>query len=157
MPVPRGTWRTATDRKRSHAEEDVCFVTKTFALPTSSRRQVLDITDEVAEVVKANEVSSGLCSVSVPHCTCALYINEHEDGLVHDVLTLVDGLVGDEAWHHDRIDHSAGAHLGATLLGNSVQIPVEGGNLVLGTWQRLQLIELDGPRHRRVNVTLIRG
>jgi secondary thiamine-phosphate synthase enzyme len=132
-------------------------VTKTFALPTSSRRQVLDITSEVSEIVRANDVNSGLCTVSVPHCTCAVYINEHEEGLVHDVLTLVGGLISAEGWHHDRIDHNAGAHLGATLLGNSVQIPVEGGKLVLGTWQRIQLIELDGPRHRRVNVTLIRG
>jgi secondary thiamine-phosphate synthase enzyme len=130
-------------------------VTRTFALPTSSRRQVLDITEEVAGMLAKTDVSSGLCTVTVPHCTCALYINEHEEGLLHDVLTLVGGLVGGEDWHHDRIDHNAGAHLGATLLGNSVQIPVEGGNLVLGTWQRIQLVELDGPRHRRVNVTLI--
>lgn len=139
------------------AREDVCHVTKTFALPTSSRCQVLDITSEVSEIVRANDVNAGLCAVSVPHCTCAVYINEHEEGLVHDVLTLVGGLVSAEGWRHDRIDHNAGAHLGATLLGNSVQIPVEGGKLVLGTWQRIQLIELDGPRHRRVNVTLIRG
>jgi len=132
-------------------------VTKTFALPTSSRQQVLDITDEVAEIVGDNDVSSALCTVSVPHCTCAVYINEHEEGLVHDVMALVEGIVAGEDWHHDRIDQNAGAHLRATLLGNSVQIPVEGGNLVLGTWQRIQLIELDGPRHRRVNVTLIGG
>jgi len=132
-------------------------VTKTFAVPTSSRRQVLDITNEVAEVVQNNGVSAGLCVVSVPHCTCAVFINEHEEGLVHDVLTLIDGLVSGEDWHHDRIDHNAGAHLGATLLGNSVRAPLEGGNLVLGRWQRIQLIELDGPRHRRINVTLIAG
>jgi len=100
-------------------------VTKTFALPTSSRRQVLDITSEVSEILGKSEASSGLCSVSVPHCTCAIYINEHEEGLVHDTLTLVDGLVSGEDWHHDRIDHNAGAHLAATLLGNSVQIPFE--------------------------------
>lgn len=116
---------------------------------------MLDITDEVAEVLSKNEISSGLCNISVPHCTCAVYINEHEEGLVHDALRLLDGLVSQGDWHHDRIDHNAGAHLAATLLGNSVQIPVEGGNLVLGRWQRIQLVELDGPRHRRVNVTLI--
>ncbi|MGC9317443.1 MAG: secondary thiamine-phosphate synthase enzyme YjbQ [Armatimonadota bacterium] len=132
-------------------------MTKTFALPTSSRRQVLDITGEVSEIISNSDISSGLCTVSVPHCTCAVYINEHEDGLVRDVLTLLDGLVSGEQWHHDRIDHNAGAHLSATVLGNSVLLPVEGGNLVLGTWQRLLLVELDGPRHRRVNVTLIGG
>ena len=132
-------------------------MTKTFALPTSSRRQVLDITGEVAEIVANNDVASGMCTVSVPHCTCAVRINEHEDGLAHDILTLMDGLVADGDWHHNRIDQNAGAHLAATLLGNSIQVPVEGGNLVLGTWQRILLIELDGPRHRRINVTLICG
>ncbi len=116
---------------------------------------MLDITNEVAEILQKSEFSSGLCTISVPHCTCAIYINEHEEGLVHDTLTLVDGLVEGEDWHHDRIDHNASAHLAATLLGSSVHVPVEGSNLVLGTWQRIQLIELDGPRHRRVNVTLI--
>ncbi|MFP4248312.1 MAG: secondary thiamine-phosphate synthase enzyme YjbQ [Armatimonadota bacterium] len=130
-------------------------MTKTFALPTSSRRQVLEITSEVAGILEKSDFSSGQCTVSVPHCTCAVYINEHEEGLVHDTLTLIDGIIAGEDWHHDRIDHNAGAHLGATLLGNSVHIPVEGGNLVLGTWQRILLVELDGPRHRRVNVTLI--
>ncbi len=116
---------------------------------------MLDITEEVAEMLEGSGCSSGVCNVSVPHCTCAIYVNEHEEGLVHDTLTLIDGIVADGDWHHDRIDHNAGAHLAATVLGNSVQIPVEGGNLVLGTWQRIQLVELDGPRHRRVNVTLI--
>lgn len=130
-------------------------MTKTFALPTSSRKQVLDITSDVSEIVAGMGISSGLCTVSVPHCTCCVIINEHEEGLVHDYLSLVDGLVSSEDWHHDRIDQNAEAHLGATLLGNSVQVPVEGANMVLGTWQRIQLVELDGPRHRRVNVTLI--
>ena len=130
-------------------------MTKTFALPTISRRQVLDITDEVSEILSKSDISSGLCNVSVPHCTCAIYINEHEEGLVHDTLTLIHSFLTDGDWHHDRIDHNAGAHLAATLLGNSVQVPVEGGNLVLGTWQRIQLVELDGPRHRRVNVTIL--
>lgn len=132
-------------------------MTKTFALPTSSRRQVLDITNEVAEVVGNGDVSSGVCTVSVPHCTCALRINEYEEGLTHDILTLVGKLTESDEWHHDRIDQNASAHLAAMVLGNSIHIPIEGGNLVLGTWQRILLIELDGPRHRRINVTLVRG
>ena len=118
---------------------------------------MLDITNEVAEIVDNNDVSSGLCTVSVPHCTCAVRINEYEEGLAHDILTLIGGLAASDDWHHDRIDQNAEAHLAATLLGSSIQIPVEGGNLVLGTWQRVLLIELDGPRHRRINVTLVRG
>ena len=128
-----------------------------FRISTDRRHQIIDITSQVQEIVRAVGCDQGLACISVPHCTCAVCINEHEEGLVHDLLTLVGRLTADEDWYHNRIDHNAEAHLGAMLLGNSVQIPVEGGNLVLGTWQRIQLIELDGPRHRRVNVTLVRG
>jgi secondary thiamine-phosphate synthase enzyme len=129
-------------------------VTKTFTIPSSSRQQVLDITEEVQSVVEGSGISSGVCLVSVPHATCALYLNENEDGLTHDVLTLMNGMTARDSWYHDRLDQNAAAHLGAILLGNSVTIPLEGGNLVLGTWQRIMLTELDGPRHRRVNVTI---
>jgi len=130
-------------------------VTKTFTVPSSSRQQVLDITEDVVSVVRQSGIPSGLCMVSVPHATCAIYLNEGEEGLVHDVLTLINGLCRRDNWYHDRIDQNAAAHLGAILLGNSVSIPLEGANLVLGTWQRIMLTELDGPRHRRVNVTIV--
>jgi len=129
-------------------------VTKTFTVPSSSRQQVLDITDEVKEIVQNGGIGSGVCMVSVPHATCAIYLNENEEGLVHDVLTLVNGLSRRDNWYHDRIDQNAAAHLGAIIVGNSVMLPVEGSNLVLGTWQRVMLTELDGPRHRRINVTI---
>lgn len=130
-------------------------VTKTFTVPSSSRQQVLDLTEDVASVVSDGEISSGICMVSVPHATCAIYLNENEEGLVHDVLTLLNGLSRRDNWYHDRIDQNAAAHLGAILMGNSVTIPIEGNHLVLGTWQRVMLAELDGPRHRRVNVTIV--
>lgn len=129
-------------------------MTKTFTIPSSSRHQVLDITDEVQAVIENSGLSSGVCLVSLPHATCALYLNENEDGLTHDVLTLINGVTARDSWYHDRLDQNAAAHLGAILLGNSVTIPLEGGNLLLGTWQRIMLAELDGPRHRRVNVTI---
>jgi len=129
-------------------------VTKTFTIPSSSRQQMLDITDEVQAVVEASGLSSGICLVSVPHATCALYLNENEDGLTHDVFTLINGVTARDSWYHDRLDQNAAAHLGAILMGNSVTIPLEGCRLLLGTWQRIMLAELDGPRHRRVNVTI---
>ncbi len=127
---------------------------KTFTIPSSSRQQVLDITEEVQSAVEESGICSGICLVSVPHATCALYLNENEDGLTHDVLTLVNGVSARDSWYHDRLDQNASAHLGAILLGNSVTIPLEGSHVLLGTWQRILLAELDGPRHRRVNVTI---
>ncbi len=130
-------------------------MTKTFTVPSSSRQQVLDITEDVQAELKSTGLSSGICLISVPHATCAVYLNESEEGLVHDVLTLFNGLCRRDNWYHDRVDHNAAAHLAAVLMGNSVLVPVEGGNLVLGTWQRIMLVEFDGPRHRRVNVSVV--
>lgn len=130
-------------------------MTKTFTVPSSSRQQVLDITEEVIAEARASGISSGLCMVSVPHATCGIYLNENEEGLVHDVLTLFNGLCRRDNWYHDRLDQNASAHLAAVLMGNSVSLPIERGNLLLGSWQRIMLTEFDGPRHRRVNVTIV--
>jgi len=61
------------------------------------------------------------------------------------------------SWQHNRIDNNAEAHLMASLMGSSTCLPVSGGQVELGTWQRIMLIELDGPRERRVTVTVVPG
>jgi secondary thiamine-phosphate synthase enzyme len=123
-----------------------------LTLNTNSRRQIVDITAEVAAALA--DAGDGLVCISIPHCTCAVYVNENESGLVQDTLGLIDKL-SQGAWKHDRIDDNADAHLAASIIGNSVCLPVEQGRLVLGTWQRIMLVELDGPRRRTVNVTVV--
>ena len=123
-----------------------------LTLNTNSRRQIVDITAEVAAALA--DAGDGLACISVPHCTCAVYVNENESGLVQDTLALIDRLSAG-AWQHDRIDDNADAHLAASLIGSSVCLPVQQGCLVLGTWQRVMLVELDGPRRRTINVTVV--
>lgn len=123
-----------------------------LTINTSTRRQILDITDDVAAAL--TDAADGLACISVPHCTCAIYVNENEPGLLADTLALVERLVQGQ-WRHDRIDDNAEAHLAASLLGNSVCLPVQDGRLVLGTWQRVMLVELDGPRRRTVHLTFV--
>jgi secondary thiamine-phosphate synthase enzyme len=78
-------------------------------------------------------------------------INEAEPGLIQDATKLMASLVPEGAgYQHDKMDSNAHAHLQAMLLGNSAVMPVDGGKPVLGTWQRVLFIELDGPRRRRV-------
>jgi secondary thiamine-phosphate synthase enzyme len=86
-------------------------------------------------------------------------VNEFADpNIGRDILTALDRAVPDHAgWLHDRIDDNAHAHIKAALLGSSATLPVEDGELLLGTWQRILLVELDGPRRRRVSVTLLRS
>ena len=122
---------------------------------TRSRREMVDLTARVAEVVARAEVSEGLCSVYVPHATAAVVINENDDpNVCVDVLDALDGLVPAGKWRHDRVDGNAASHIQAAILGPGETIPVQDGRLVLGTWQAVMLVELDGPRDRRVLVTV---
>lgn len=129
--------------------------TQRFPISTGKRRQVSDITSQVQEAVRAAGCDQGLACISVPHCTCTVYVNENESGLVADTLELINQLPAGGSWQHNRIDNNAEAHLVASLMGSSTCLPVSGGQVELGTWQRIMLIELDGPRERRVTVTVV--
>jgi secondary thiamine-phosphate synthase enzyme len=72
-----------------------------------------------------------------------------------DVLDLLDRLIPAGVWRHDKVDGNAASHIQATILGPSETIPVRGGKLLLGTWQAVMLVELDGPRDRRIVVTTL--
>lgn len=122
---------------------------------TEKKYQVLDLTKQVAEVVHAAQVREGLCCVYVPHATAAIIINENDDPQIgDDLLDALDKLIPEGIWRHDRIDSNGAAHLKASLLGPGETIPVLDGRLALGTWQAIMLVELDGPRDRRVVVTI---
>jgi len=125
-----------------------------FKVRTTKSQQVLDITSAVARELRAEGVMEGTCLVYVPHATAAVVINENADpNIGEDLLEALEALVPAGRWRHDRIDHNGAAHIKAAILGPSESVPVVGGKLSLGTWQALMLVELDGPRTRRVLVT----
>jgi secondary thiamine-phosphate synthase enzyme len=124
---------------------------------TSKRIELVDITSEVQEDVRKNEIHEGICLISTRHTTAGIIINENESGLKEDILDLLSKLVPTGAgYRHDRIDNNADSHLRAVLLGASEALPVSEGKLELGTWQRIFFAEMDGPRNRTVNITLLR-
>jgi secondary thiamine-phosphate synthase enzyme len=124
-----------------------------ITLRTRKTQEMIDITQQVADEVRRTGVKDGLCLVFVPHATAAVVINENADpNVCQDILDAMGGLVPEGPWRHDRIDNNAAAHIKATILGPSETVPVRGGALRLGTWQRLMLMEFDGPRDRTVIV-----
>lgn len=126
-------------------------------IDTNLAVELIDITDNVLEDVNKSSIRSGICVISTPHTTTAIIINENEPGLLSDMFNLLNKLVPPGAgYNHDRIDNNADSHLRAMLLGSSETIPIVEGKLVLGTWQRIFFVELDGPRQRKVNITLIK-
>jgi secondary thiamine-phosphate synthase enzyme len=134
-------------------------MSEVFEVETRDAKQCIDLTDRVRAVVKRAEVDAGLCHVMVLHSTAAVVVNEFDDpNIGKDLLSALDRAVPDHAgWLHDRIDDNAHAHIKATLLGPSELVPVKGGDLLLGTWQRILLVELDGPRSRKLSVTILRA
>jgi secondary thiamine-phosphate synthase enzyme len=126
-----------------------------LTIRTTKKYEVHDITRQVAEIVRAARVSDGLCCVYVPHATAAVVINENDDLQIgDDLLDALNRLIPEGIWRHDRIDNNGAAHLKAAILGPSETIPIQNGRLTLGTWQAIMLIELDGPRERRLMVTV---
>lgn len=131
----------------------------TFTVKTTQRLACLDVTESVAEIVRASGVRHGLCHVMVLHATAAIVVNENDDPNIGvDLLTALDRMIPERAgWLHDRVDGNAHAHIKAAILGPSETIAIEAGALVLGRWQGIMLVELDGPRERTVSVRFVSG
>jgi secondary thiamine-phosphate synthase enzyme len=126
-----------------------------FTVSSHDTYEVVDITPQVAEIVADSELEEGICNVYVPHATAAIVINENADpNIGNDLLDALTKLIPEGVWRHDRIDNNGAAHIKAAILGPGETIPVRDGRLVLGTWQAIMLVDLDGPRKRRVIVTV---
>jgi secondary thiamine-phosphate synthase enzyme len=118
---------------------------------TASRRQMVDITRQVAAAIEG--AGDGLCHVYVPHTTAAIVINEHADpDVARDLIAAYEAMVPDIRFAH--AEGNSDAHLMSTMLGGSVTVPVENGRLCLGTWQGIFFVELDGPRSRKVWISV---
>ena len=123
---------------------------KEITLRTNRRIEMVDITALVAGIVRTCEVSEGICTVYCPHTTAGLTINEHADpNVAADIGDRLSKLIPQND-NYTHIEGNADAHIKATLTGNSVQLIVNNGNLLLGTWQGIFFCEYDGPRNRRV-------
>jgi len=125
---------------------------KELEVRTSSRRQLVAITDRIQEAVGELGVEDGSCHVFVPHTTAAVTINENADpDVAHDIVTALGELVPDVRFRHG--EGNSDAHFLSTLIGCSLTVPVAHGRLRLGTWQGVFFVELDGPRTRKVWVS----
>jgi secondary thiamine-phosphate synthase enzyme len=127
-------------------------------LQTERKTQLVNITDEVRSALGGKgEASAAL--VYVPHTTAGVTINEKIDPeLVGDFEAAFERIVGEDwRWQHDDADGpNAPAHFRASLVSPQVLVPVEDGNLVLGTYQGIFFCEFDGPRRRKVYVSTLR-
>jgi secondary thiamine-phosphate synthase enzyme len=117
---------------------------------------MVDITSKVREAVRSSGVSSGLCLVFCPHTTAGITINENADpDVVRDMVMEINKVIPlDDGYHHG--EGNSAAHIKSTLYGPSLQLIIDGNDLVLGTWQGVYFCEFDGPRNRKVHVKVVK-
>jgi secondary thiamine-phosphate synthase enzyme len=128
-----------------------------LSIRTHSRSELMDITPLVNDIVHKSKIENGVCYVFVPHTTAGITINENADPSVRqDILAELDKMVPWQG-NYSHLEGNAAAHIKASLVGSSETIPVEKGDLVLGTWQGVFFAEFDGPRRREVWVTIKKG
>jgi secondary thiamine-phosphate synthase enzyme len=133
-----------------------------FTLASDERTEVWDITKLVRDAVQQFPISAGIALVNTLHTTCALFVNEFQSALIDDLKGLIERLVPERGgYRHDDPRYSdcergnAHAHLRAALLGRSVAVGVNHGELSLGRFQSVIFAELDGPRKREITVQVI--
>ena len=123
---------------------------------SGTRTEFIDITREVQKEIDDAGLDSGLCYLHVPHTTAGLTINEGADPSVKaDILSVLANLVPHEH-HYRHAEGNSDAHIKSSLMGVSLCLNVHEGKIVLGTWQSIFFTEFDGPRHRRVEIKLIK-
>jgi secondary thiamine-phosphate synthase enzyme len=126
---------------------------------TKSRQEIIDITDQVAEQLERSGVTEGLVLVSAMHITASVFVNDHESGLWSDILKWLETTVA--PWdpkryrHNETGEDNAAAHLRSLTIGHEVIVPITGGKLDLGPWQRVFYGEWDGQRQKRVIVKVL--
>jgi len=127
-----------------------------FTLRSSQKQELLDISSQLAEAVRESGIERGIASLYVTHATAAVIINENWDpNICTDLIQLLDKQIPQGVWLHDRVDGNGAAHLKAALCGPSETVPVEGGQPVLGTWQSPMIADFDGPKQRRLIITVM--
>ena len=129
---------------------------------TQDRVQLINITDRINEIVRKSGIRDGVVHLQSLHTTTAVFLNEWQDALLHDVQTFLEQLVGRELpWRHNNPAYSdcersnADSHLRGMLLGQTLSLQVRNSSVLLGTWQSIILAELDGPRSRSMSVQVV--
>ena len=124
---------------------------------TAQRQAFIRITDEVAAIVGRSGIQDGMVLVSAMHITAAVYVNDWEEGLIHDFGVWLEKLApaGLPYRHHQTGEDNADAHLKRTLMGHQVILPITAGSLDLGPWEQVFYAEFDGQRRKRVVVKVM--
>jgi secondary thiamine-phosphate synthase enzyme len=125
-----------------------------FTVATHRKREILDITGQVEGMLPEG---SGICCLNVLHTTAALTTADLDPGTDLDMLDAFEAMMPKLKYRHPHNPEHVPDHLLSSLIGTALTLPVEEGSLVLGTWQRVILVELDGPRRRELTMCFLKA
>ncbi len=133
------------------------FHTEYLTFNTKKHREYIHITPQVEAAVEKSGVREGIVLVSAMHITAAVYVNDHESGLIHDIDEWLDKLAPfrKDYRHHQTGESNGDSHLKSMLVHHEVMVPITAGKLDLGPWQRIFYAEFDGQRSKRVIVKVM--
>ncbi len=123
-------------------------------ITTQHKRQVIDITEQLEQQLGGQ---SGLANIFIQHTTAAITTADLDPGTDQDFLDFLEAITPKLEWRHPHDPAHAPDHLLSSLIGTSVSLPVKDGQFQLGTWQRLILVELDGPRTRQIQLSIVKS
>ena len=123
-----------------------------FSVATHRKREIVDITEQVESHLAH---ADGICCLNVLHTTAALTTADLDPGTDLDMLDAFEAMMPKLRYRHPHNPEHVPDHILSSMIGTALTLPVEGGSLVLGTWQRVILVELDGPRNRELMLTFL--
>ncbi len=127
---------------------------KKLLFSTTKKKQILDITEDIQKEITASKKEEGLCHLHILHTTAALTTADLDPGTDLDMLDVFEAMIPKLKYRHPHDPSHVGDHIMSSIIGPGVIIPFQSGKLTLGTWQRIVLVELDGPRERFIILSL---
>jgi len=133
------------------------FHTEYLTFNTSQHREYVHITPQIESILRKSAIREGMVLVAAMHITAAIYVNDHEDGLIHDIDQWLEKLAPyrRDYQHHQTGEDNGDSHLKSLLIHHEVILPVTAGKLDLGPWQQVFYAEFDGQRRKRVIVKVM--
>jgi len=129
-----------------------------FRVKTPQREILIEITNEIKKIVRNSKINEGVCRVFIPHTTAGITINENADrSVMKDVVNFLSKLIpkdGSLGYSFKHMEGNSDAHIKSSLTGQSIDVLIHDGNLMLGTWQGIMFAEYDGPRNRTVYIQI---
>lgn len=130
---------------------------KKLEIRTTSRSEIIDITDKIQKIISDSKIKSGICVIYVPHTTAGIIVNENYDPSVRiDILESLEKIAPVLA-RYKHTEGNADSHIKTSLAGSTATLLIEDGKILLGSWQGIMFCEFDGPRTRKLVIKILEG